>query len=217
VSGLTLSLRPPEGLLLDAMGTLIGLRQSVGTTYAAVAAEHGLSVEPTAIDRAFPAILRQAPPLAFPGQSGADLLEAETRWWGDRIASAMEAAGAPPPPEALRRDLFERFADSARWRIYDDVLEPLRRWHGSGLRLGIVSNFDQRLHRLLAGLGLEELFTVVVVSSAAGAAKPSPLPFRLALEGMDLRPERAWHIGDSPEDAAGAEAAGLPCLLIRRR
>jgi putative hydrolase of the HAD superfamily len=34
---------------------------------------------------------------------------------------------------------------------------------------------------------------------------------------MDLRPERAWHIGDSPEDAAGAEAAGLPCLLIRRR
>lgn len=216
MSGPAVSLPAPEGLLLDAMGTLIGLRRSVGTTYAAVAADHGLAVDPTAIDRIFPAILHQAPPLAFPGQSGADLLEAELRWWGDRIAAAMEAAGAPPPPEALRRDLFELFADADQWRIYDDVLEPLRRWHRSGLRLGIVSNFDQRLHRLLAGLGLEDLFTVVVVSSAAGAAKPSPLPFRLALEAMDLRPDQTWHIGDSPEDAAGAEAAQLPCLLIRR-
>jgi putative hydrolase of the HAD superfamily len=198
------------------MGTLIRLRQSVGTTYAAVAADHGLAVDPNTIDRVFPAILLQAPPLAFPGLSGADLLEAETRWWGDRIASAMEAAGAPPPQQALRRDLFELFADADLWRIYDDVLEPLRRWHRSGLRLGIVSNFDQRLHRLLAGLGLEDLFTVVVVSSAAGAAKPSPIPFRLALEAMDLRPEQTWHIGDSPEDAAGAEAAQLACLLIRR-
>ena len=34
----------PKGLLLDAMGTLITLRESVGTTYAAAAAEHGLAV-----------------------------------------------------------------------------------------------------------------------------------------------------------------------------
>jgi putative hydrolase of the HAD superfamily len=25
-----------------------------------------------------------------------------------------------------------------------------------------------------------------------------------------------WHIGDGPEDAAGAAAAGIHCLLIRR-
>ena len=36
----------PRGLLLDAMGTLIGLRTSVGTTYAALAAEHGIDVAP---------------------------------------------------------------------------------------------------------------------------------------------------------------------------
>ena len=45
--------RRPEGLLLDAMGTLIGLRRSVGSTYAAFAAEYGLSVEAEAINAVF--------------------------------------------------------------------------------------------------------------------------------------------------------------------
>ncbi|MDA1205898.1 MAG: haloacid dehalogenase, partial [Cyanobacteria bacterium] len=54
----------PRGLLLDAMGTMIDLRTSVGSTYAALASRHGLTVEAAAIDRAFPRIYRQAPPLA---------------------------------------------------------------------------------------------------------------------------------------------------------
>lgn len=72
----------PRGLLLDAMGTLIGLRRSVGHTYAAMAAEHGLSVAADAIDQAFPGILRQAPALAFPGLDSDSLLQAERHWWG---------------------------------------------------------------------------------------------------------------------------------------
>ena len=42
-----------KALLLDAMGTLIGLRQSVGTVYSAAAEDHGLDLEPEALDRAF--------------------------------------------------------------------------------------------------------------------------------------------------------------------
>ena len=56
-----------------------------------------------------------------------------------------------------------------------------------------------------------------MISSRTGAAKPSPLPFMAALRALDLLPGQAWHIGDSPEDASGARAAGLPCLLVRRR
>ena len=58
---------PPAGLLLDAMGTLIGLKDSVGTTYAALAQRHGLTVEPAAIDRVFGSIYGQAPPLGLSG------------------------------------------------------------------------------------------------------------------------------------------------------
>ena len=57
----------PQALLLDAMGTLIGLRQSVGTLYGAAAADYGLELEAEALDRAFAQAYSQAPPLTFPG------------------------------------------------------------------------------------------------------------------------------------------------------
>jgi putative hydrolase of the HAD superfamily len=206
----------PRGLLLDAMGTLIGLRSSVGHTYAAVAAEHGLDVAADAIDRAFPGVLRQAPALAFPGLEGDSLLQAERRWWGERIDAVLAAAGAAAAPEALHDALFDRFADPSLWHVFTDVPAVLRRWHGAGLRLAVVSNFDRRLQPLLEGLGLADLFAAVVVSSSAGAAKPSPLPFQIALESLDLPPSQVWHVGDSPEDGAGARAAGVRCLLVQR-
>ena len=28
--------------------------------------------------------------------------------------------------------------------------------------------------------------------------------------------DKLWHVGDSPEDRAAAEAADLPCVLVRR-
>ncbi|CAK6692981.1 MULTISPECIES: HAD-IA family hydrolase [unclassified Synechococcus] len=216
------SLNPgaPAALLLDAMGTLIGLRRSVGHTYADVARRHGVIAEPEAIDQAFPAVLRQAPPLAFPGLEGPELLSAEQQWWHQRIEDTLRSTGGNlgelelPPQLAL--ELFERFAEPDLWRVYPDVIGPIGRWHGAGLRLAVVSNFDQRLHGLLEALGLAQLLELVVVSSAAGAAKPSPKPFELALEGLELRPEQVWHVGDSPEDLAGARAAGITCLLIRR-
>jgi putative hydrolase of the HAD superfamily len=100
--------------------------------------------------------------------------------------------------------------------VYDEVPEALARWRAQGLRLAVVSNFDQRLERLLAAFDLLGWMDVVILSSRAGAAKPSPQPFQLALDQLGLEPRQAWHIGDSPEDEAGARAAGLPCLLVRR-
>lgn len=206
----------PRALLLDAMGTLIRPRESVGTTYAARAALHGIHLEAAAIDRVFPAVLSQAPPLAFDGLDGDDLLEAERRWWAERIDHALGEAGGPRAPEALHRDLFDHFGDPAIWRVFDDVPQHLQRWHEAGLRLGVVSNFDQRLFGILQGLDLIHRFDVVVVSSRAGAAKPSPRPFLMALESLGLQPSQAWHVGDAPEDALGAGSAGMRCLRVLR-
>ncbi|MBM5791092.1 MAG: HAD-IA family hydrolase [Cyanobacteria bacterium M_surface_10_m1_298] len=211
-----MSLRP-QGLLLDAMGTLIGLRQSVGDSYAAIAEQHGISADPETLNRVFPHLFRQAPPLAFPGLSGAALQRAEQQWWSDLIAACFEASGhAEPLPEAFPTALFEHFAEPGPWLVYPDVLQHLGRWREAGLKLAVVSNFDQRLIPLLAALGLEPLLDAVVVSSAVGAAKPEPQPLLQALQLLELGPEQVWHIGDSPEDEASAKAAGVRCLLIKR-
>ena len=60
----------PLALLLDAVGTLITLRQSVGTTYSASAAGHGIEVGASRHRPGLPDHLHRAPPLAFNGLSG---------------------------------------------------------------------------------------------------------------------------------------------------
>ena len=79
----------PQALLLDAMGTLIGLRQSVGTLYGAAAADYGLELEAEALDRAFAQTYSQAPPLTFPGVAPAHLEQAERFWWQQRIEACL--------------------------------------------------------------------------------------------------------------------------------
>jgi putative hydrolase of the HAD superfamily len=206
----------PRALLLDAMGTLFTLRQPLGITYAEAAADHGLKVEPAAIETAFAAVYAEAPPLAFPGLDGEALRAAEVAWWGARIDAVLQATIGRAGQAALHRHLFETFADPRLWRVYEDVPAILQRWSEAGIRLAVVSNFDSRLPDLLQGLGLAAWIGPVVFSSRAGAAKPSPLPFQLALEALGVTAKQAWHVGDSPEDEAGARAAGLRCLLVRR-
>ena len=213
----TTAITPPRGLLLDAMGTLIGLRRSVGETYAELAASHGVPVEAAAINAAFPRLFRQAPPLAFPGLEAEALLQAERDWWTALIEATLSACGhSCPLPPALAPALFDHFARPDPWLVYDDVAEHLQRWRSRGLKLAVVSNFDQRLIGLLEALELTPLFDAVLVSSAAGAAKPDPRPFQQALDCLELPASSVWHIGDSPEDEQGARAAGVRCLLIRR-
>lgn len=206
----------PRALLLDAMGTLIGLREPVGHTYTRLAAEHGMAVTAAAVETAFARAYRSAPPLAFPGLQGEALRAAELDWWSARVHSCLLAAAGTAPPPALAAHLFGHYAEASAWRVYPDVAPQLQRWRQRGLALAVVSNFDSRLPPLLEALGLARWLDAVVVSSEAGAAKPEPQPFQQALARLGVTAAEAWHVGDSSEDVEGAAAAGVACLLVRR-
>lgn len=124
--------------------------------------------------------------------------------------------GRGTPPADLGPELFHCFADAALWQPYPEVPSLLQRWHGQGLKLAVVSNFDSRLEPLLEQLGLRRWLDAVVVSSAAGAAKPEPAPLLLALGQLALHGSAVWHVGDSHEDEAAAAAAGLRCVRVQR-
>ncbi len=86
-------------------------------------------------------------------------------------------------------------------------------------KLALISNFDHppHVHRLLDELALRPFFDAVVVSGDAGVKKPDPAIFTPALEQTGLVADEALFVGDSPEDdVAGAKAAGLRPVLIRR-
>jgi FMN phosphatase YigB (HAD superfamily) len=89
--------------------------------------------------------------------------------------------------------------------------------HGAGATLGVITNADGAVRDGLAKLGIAHHLDFVMTPSRAGATKPDKRIFQAALAEAGVPASRAWHIGDDPEgDAAGAKAAGISPILIRR-
>ena len=101
--------------------------------------------------------------------------------------------------------------------MYDDVVPVLEELRRLGMRLGVVSNWDSRLPRLLELLDLARHFEAVGVSHLEGVEKPDPELFRRVLSRLGAEPGDALHVGNVEEtDLAGARAAGIDGVLIDR-
>jgi len=101
------------------------------------------------------------------------------------------------------------FVASLRFRVLPGVTETLRGLRARGLEVAVVSNWDISLHERVEELGLRPLTTTVVTSAEAGAEKPDPRIFLVALDRLGVDPARAVHVGDGEADAEGAAAAGI--------
>ena len=209
---------PLAAVTLDAAGTLFEVAEPVGTTYARIAARHGIALDPEETERRFRDALASAPPLVFPGVDAGRRTGSERAWWQSVVRTAFGPAGGARGFPAAFAELFRTYAEPAAWRVFPDVREALVRLRRDGLRLGVVSNFDERLLGLLEGLGLAQLVDQVTPSSRAGAAKPDPAIFRAALFGLGVSPDDTLHVGDSrAADVEGACAAGLRAVLLDRK
>lgn len=104
----------------------------------------------------------------------------------------------------------------ARVEPFEDAPPALERLQAD-FRLGLVSDGTSAVQRgKLSRTGLERFFEVIVISEEAGATKPDPRPFWLALEGLGVPPEKAWFVGDHPvKDVAGARALGMHAVWRR--
>jgi HAD superfamily hydrolase (TIGR01509 family) len=97
------------------------------------------------------------------------------------------------------------FVDALRFEPLPGTAEAVDRLRAHGLALAVVSNWDETLPERLDVFGIG----TIVSSAEAGAPKPDAAIFRLALERLGVRPDRAVHVGDSAADEAGARAAGM--------
>ena len=111
--------------------------------------------------------------------------------------------------------LYESHA-SDRTVLYPDVPETLTRLKTNGFRLGICTNKPERAtHKVLALLGLDDLFDAVVCGDTLPVRKPDPAHPTAALERLGARPEIACMVGDNEHDAHSARGAGMPFILMR--
>ncbi len=213
-------MQQPKVIFLDAVGTLFGVRGSVGEVYSAIAQDFGVQVQAEALNEAFLQAFAAFPPPVFPGATSEEIPYCEFEWWHRVAELTFRQVGAFEQFANFTEffdELYQHFATAEPWFIYPDVLPALEQWRRIGIQLGIVSNFDSRLNYVLDALKLTEFFTSITISTQIGVAKPDPKIFTAALEKHYCDAKDAWHIGDSfRQDYEGARAAGLRAILVER-
>ena len=197
-----------RAVTFDVGNTLIEAWPSVGHVYAEVAAAHGhpgLATED--LNRRFRA--------AFRAHGKAVNTKPEWAWIvGETFAGSL----SKPACERIFPELYDRFTQPGAWRVFEDVEPTLRGLRGRGLKLGVISNWDDRLRPLLHTLRLAEWFDAIVISCEAGASKPARAIFETAMAQLGVPAPALLHVGDNWElDVAGANAAGAAGVQVDRR
>ena len=110
-----------------------------------------------------------------------------------------------------------RRAREATLAAYPHVTYTLIKLIKLGLKLAVLSDAPGKQAWLrLSYLNLHHFFDTVVTLDDTGHLKPSELPFRKALEMMDLQPDEVLMVGDWPErDMAGAKNLGIRTVFAR--
>jgi putative hydrolase of the HAD superfamily len=161
--------------------------------------------------------------MAFPGRSFGETAALERDWWTAVVREVVRRAGLSSTLTGetfdwFFADLYEHFTTAAAWELYPDTLPALTRLAEGGTRLGLITNYDTRVFAVLEAVGLAPLLSSVTIPADAGAAKPDPAIFALALDRAGARPWECVHVGDEMgDDYRGAEEAGLRPVLLDRR
>jgi HAD superfamily hydrolase (TIGR01509 family) len=186
-----------DAVTIDAYGTLVRLVDPVPELTEALR-RHGVEQTDEQVEAAFDAEVDYYVQRSHEGRDEAALALLRR----DCAAVFLGAAGAEVEPEAFVDD----FIAALRFEPLPAAFETCNELAGRGYRLAVVSNWDVGLRGQLAQLGLD---VPVVTSAEAGAPKPDPAIFRLALARLEVEPARALHVGDSDADEEGARAAGM--------
>ena len=210
----------PKVIFFDAVGTLFGVKGSVGEVYRQIALEFDVELAAASLERAFRASFKNASPLTFPGIAEENIPQQEFAWWRSLVLATITKVGGLEKFadfDAFFARLYHHFAQAQPWYIYPDVIPTLKYWQAQKIPLGIISNFDTRLFQVLELLKLKQFFDSVTISSLSGSAKPDRQIFVTALAKHSSLARQAWHIGDSEqEDYQGAKAVGINSWWLDR-
>ena len=200
--------RDIRAVTFDVGGTLIEPRPSVGHIYAAVAAEAGMpDLDPALLNDRFNAAWRTKTRFDYSREAWAELVKRTVCCSPDQC----DVVGA------FFTRLYAEFGRAGAWKVHDDVRPALEALRGRGIKLAVVSNWDERLRPLLSSLELDVWFESIQVSGEIGFHKPEPRIFLRAANALGVEPSAILHVGDSRvEDLQGATDAGLRAVLIER-
>lgn len=180
-------------IYFDAVGTILHPHPSVSEIYQARARKHGHFTElPQLKMRIREAFARQEALDCDLGWKTDDQRERE-RWKSIVWESFPEMAGV----EECFQDLYEAFGTPEVWALDPDLEHWIDLAQRMDIGIGIASNFDHRLRKLLDVFPQLKAFSEVVISSEVGWRKPARGFYEAAARRSGVRSSQILFLGDN--------------------
>lgn len=209
----------------DCTNTLLYFKIPVHQQYLKVAVEVGHKREDFDETKIFPSFKKhfKESKVKFPN-FGRRSIGFES-WWCDLVQNVLSDAHRdkrkPEEFEKVANNLIKLYETKECWDKYDGCDELIKSLKHHGKLVGIISNFDPRLHHLLRDMNLHNKFDFIITSYEANIEKPDRGIFELALDkslGQKwnmIYPSESLHIGNEVDtDYDGAINAGWSSVLI---
>ena len=125
------------------------------------------------------------------------------------------------PEEGLFRAGLEIFSKlygehaSDHSEVYPGAIETLERLSKLELHLACVTNKPEPFtSKLIAAMGLDSFFELVVAGDTTARKKPDPMPLHYAADYFGLDYGACLMVGDSSNDVLAARAAGFGVICV---
>ena len=200
-----------RAIFFDAVGTLLHPEPTASAAYATIGRRFGSKLDEAAIARRFSvAFHRQEEKDRAAGWRTSEVREVQR--WRQIVGEVLHDTA---DPEACFQALFTHFARGDSWRIDPDAGQVLAGLSARSYTLGVASNYDHRLRKIVAALPEFAHFAHLAISAELGWRKPSPEFFSAVTAQAGLDAEQILLVGDDlKNDYQGASAAGLHAVLL---
>lgn len=172
----------------------------------------GVDVTAEELEATHQIIRKSLGPLLDQGLSHESLVEEAYKRWFRSIG--IEEDKIDPIIEAIKNHPFRHMF----WARMEEGTKELLTWfRDRGYKLGIISNAEGQIKRLVEHAGIESSFETILDSHEVGFQKPDQRIFRRGLADLKVEPSEAVHVGDIFEaDVVGARAVGIVPILVDR-
>jgi putative hydrolase of the HAD superfamily len=210
--------RRVAAVFFDAGETLVYAHPSFPELFAEVVRERGHPIDPAVVQQGLADFSKRFTKAFGEHRLWTTSPERSRSFWMTIYREFLEQLGIDDPDGDTSAALYGRFSDLASYRLHPDALPTLERLARAGVTLGLISNFEEWLERLLETLDVTRFFPVRVISGVEGVEKPDPEIFRIALHRSGMAPEASVYVGDHVEfDVEPAAEVGMLPVLIDRR
>lgn len=104
-----------------------------------------------------------------------------------------------------------------KWELFDGVLSAIDKIKEQGIKIILVSNWDESCRSVLRSLNLDEKLDDFVISSEVKCEKPEIGIFEHALKKANCKKEECLFVGDNYyDDAIGSKRFGIKYVIINR-